>query len=113
MAEFANLEDANLALQAEEEEWRKAGLSMAALQLGAPAPMLLEMSTRLQALTNVLILKGLMTDDEINLQFKNILYNNMVALRESAPEQTKQQIRERILQTAAMGIGGMKMPWEK
>lgn len=113
MSDFESLEDADLALEAEQLEWEKAGLNLAQLQLGALAPLILDLSTRVQALTNALILKGILTDDEINLQFKTVLYNNMVALRQGAPEQQREDIRRRILATAAMGINGSKMPWER
>ena len=113
MSEFESLEDADLALEAEQLEWEKAGLSLANLQLGALGPLILDLSTRIQAITNVLILKDIITDDDVNLQFKTVLYNNMVALRQSAPEQAREDIRRRILATAALGINGSKMPWER
>jgi hypothetical protein len=112
MDEFTTLEEVQAALEAESAEWQKAGINLQNLQLGAIAPMLLDMQAKLQALINVVVLDGSITEEGLNFEYKKIILNDMRALREAAPEQEKEAIRQQILHATQIPNGGVpKPPW--
>lgn len=110
--EFQTLEEVQAALEAENIEWQKRGLNVANLQLGAIAPLILDWSSRIQAVVNLLILKGIITEDEMNFQYKSIMLNNMRSIREATPDQNAEQIRQHILEGARVRLQNGKLPWE-
>jgi len=107
--EFETLEEVQEALEVENGEWNKAGLNLANLQMGALAPLMLDMQAKIQAMINILIVQGTITEADINFEYKKIILNDMRALRAAAPEQEKEAIRQQILRNVQMPNG--KPPW--
>lgn len=112
--EFASLEEVTQALEEEVRLWNKKGMSLTPIHPQRLPESLLEYATKIQAITNLLIVKGLITEDEINFEFRKIMYTNMTMIRESFPEQQSQQIRNQIIQAAHIPPNGFtKPPWER
>jgi hypothetical protein len=109
--DFPSLDEVQQALVREELEWQKMGISLGNVNFGELGPLLFDLSTRVQALTNCVILNGTISDEEVNYQYKFILLNNLRALRESAPKQKSEALRRQILQGIQMPNG--KPPWER
>lgn len=110
--EYQSLEEVQAALEAENAEWQRLGLSVNNLQMGAISPLLLDLSSRIQALMNAVLLNTDITEDDINFQYKLVMLNNMRALREAAPDASKDQIRQQILEGARVRLQNGKLPWE-
>lgn len=110
-----NLEEIQARLEEEEEEWKKAGLDLGRLQLGNPSAVLFELSVKVQTLINILVSKGVATDEEFNIMFKTILLNDMNALRQNAPAHQSEQIRRQILEglRQRIDLNAQKPPWQK
>jgi len=111
--EFRSLEELQAALDEEQAEWQRRGISLNAVQLGALTPLMLDFTTKVQAIANVLVLKGIITEEELAFEFKSIMLNNLRILREQAPEQDKDAIRRQILEGAKVRLNGGKLPWER
>lgn len=112
--EFQTLEEVTTALEAEAQEWNRRGLNLNALNPGQLPPLLLDMSVKIQAITNCLIEAGVMNDDDINFQFRVIMLNNMRAMREAQPDMERQNIRKQILDAAQIRMNpNGKMPWDR
>lgn len=91
---FTTLEEADTALNAEQAEWNRLGLNLTQINLGQISQLFLDLSTKIQALTNVLVLSGLIEEEDLQLQFKTILYNNLVAIRSSVPDKDEAERAE-------------------
>jgi hypothetical protein len=112
--EFETLEELQEALDAEQSLWDELGLNMGGLQIGNPAPVIVDIQAKLQAIVNVLVQKDLVEEEELNFAYKLIILNNMRALREQAPAIQKENLRRQILDGINMRLNGdIKPPWEK
>lgn len=110
--ELPSLDEIQQQLIQEERQWQKQGLGLNQINFGALGELIFDLSIRVQALTNVLILNGTITEDEINYWYKSILLNNLRALREAAPKQQSDALRRKILEGIHMPPNGSKPPWE-
>lgn len=110
--ELPSLDEVQEALVQEEREWRKMGISLDQVNFGGLGQLLFDLSIRMQALTNVLILNDTITEDEINYQYKFIMLNNLRMLREAAPKQQSDALRRQILEGIHMPRPNGKPPWE-
>lgn len=110
--ELPSLDELQDALIQEEREWRKAGLGLDQVNFGAIGQVMFDMSVRLQALVNVVITNGTITEDEINYQYKYVMLNNLRLLREAAPQQEADALRRKILEGIHMPRPNGKPPWE-
>lgn len=111
--EFANLEEVTKALEEETKLWNRKGMGLSPIHPQRLPETLLEYATRIQTLTNLLIIKGILTEDEVNFEYRKIMLTNMQIMRESWPDQKSQEIRNQILQGARMSPNGLKPPWER
>jgi hypothetical protein len=112
--EPTTIEEVQAALEAEQAEWQKAGLSLPNLVIPAVSQLMFDMQIKLQAMINVLIVNDIISEEELNLQYKKIMLNDMRTMRESAPEQEREAIRRQILTNAQMRLNGpQKPPWER
>lgn len=111
--DLPSLEVVQAELEQEQREWAKQGLGLNQVNFGALGELIFDLSIRVQALTNVLILNDTITEDEINYQYKYILLNNLKALREAAPKQQADALRRKILEGIHMPPNGTKPPWER
>lgn len=110
--ELPSLEEVQAALIEEEKKWQRMGISLDAVNFGGLGQLLFDMSVRVQALTNVLILNDAITEEEINYQYKFIMLNNLRALREAAPKQQSDALRRKILEGIHMQGPNGKPSWE-
>lgn len=110
--ELPSLEVIESELEAEKAEWNRRGLGLGQVNFGEIGVVIFDMSVRLQALTNVLILNDVFKEEEINYQYKYIMLNNLRALREAAPQQQADALRRRILEGIHMPRPNGKPPWE-
>ena len=110
--ERPSLDEVQEGLIREEKKWQKMGISLNNVNMGGLGQLVFDLSVRVQALTNVLILNDSITEDEINYEYKYIMLNNLKALREAMPKQQSEAPRKQILEGIHIqGING-KPPWE-
>ena len=108
--ELPSLDEVQAALVEEEKKWQRQGISLDQVNFGHLGQLLFDLSIRVQALTNILILNDTITEDEINYQYKYIMLNNLRMLREAAPKQQSDALRRKIVEGIHMPNG--KPPWE-
>jgi hypothetical protein len=112
--ELLNLEEVQKALEDEQREWEKIGISIEQVVLGPTPYIMLDLSTRIQAMANLLIRSELVTEEDLNLEYKNIMLVNLRELRESVPEQQRAAIRAQLLSATNGRLGNLgKPPWER
>lgn len=68
---------------------------------------------QLQAITNVLIKLGLATEDQLNLEFKTVLLNDLRGVRENVIEPAESAATREHIMKGVLDDPRLKKPWEK
>ena len=110
--ERMTLAEIQTALEVEQRRWEQRGIGLSPLHPQAVASQLMDLATRVQALTNLLISAGTINEEELDIEFKTILLNNLRIIRENTPDVGKDKIRQQILDGAKVNINSIKPPWE-
>jgi hypothetical protein len=110
---MSSLEEIQAALDEEQAKWNKQGLDLNKLQVGAAGPMLLDLSIKLQTLINILIQEEIITEEDCTLMYKTLLLNDLRKMREDAPNQQSEAIRQQILSAAQIRMNDGKLPWKR
>src|SRR5262245_32415415 len=84
------MEKIQKALDHEAEEWNRLGMSANGIRHDAEGIWMLKL--QVQAMMNALLQKGLLTEDDVNLQFKQLMLNDMQVYREQAEKQRRDSL---------------------
>lgn len=85
-----NLEDLQEALDEEAKTWEELGMAMNMVQHSNDSVFILKQQN--QAMLNMMLSKGLVTEEELNIEFKTLLLNSMRVLREDFESQRREQV---------------------
>jgi hypothetical protein len=92
--EMMTLEEIQAKLDDEAALWEAEGIGIN--QTSHTNESIFVLKQQSQAILNVLIKSGLITEEQINIEFKTIMYNSMVELRESFLASRRQQVEQMI-----------------
>jgi hypothetical protein len=109
-------------VQAKQEEedklWNQMGINLNGLQI--PPSEVFKAQCHIQATTNVLIEKGLATEDELTLEMKKLVLKNMQQIRQNTVSRAKEAQSAAIREQLTKGVvppqlpdGVIKLPWQK
>lgn len=94
----SDLEKTEAKLQAEINRWNELGMSLERTNHTNQMHYLLKM--QVQTIINIILKKNLVTEDEFNIEYKEILEDAMRAIREEHEPQIRKQKRQMIVEGA-------------